>query len=476
MKNNRRDFLKLSGISGLGVAGSALFPGASFGADESQGYEQIKNLANKKHKQVFNMSGYAAPKIETVRIGVVGLGSRGSAAVRRLSKIDGVDIKALCDLRPQQAEQAKEKLSETSHNPELYSGDAEIWQKLVERKDLDLIYITTPWELHTPIALYAMETDKHAAVEVPAAITMEECWALVETSERTRKHCMMLENTCYDFFELMTLNMVRQGFFGDIVHCEGAYIHDFIPSIFSKKKWNMWRYRHNASRNGNLYPTHGLGPICQAMNINRGDRLDFLVSVSSKDFVLGEMTAKLAEEDDTYKEFVGKPFRGNMNVTTIKTKKGSTIMLQHDVSSPRVYSRIHLVSGTKGVAMKYPLPGRIATSHEGWLSEEEMKVLEEKYQPEIVKRIGEMAKEVGGHGGMDFLMDWRLIDCLRNGLPLEQDVYDAAVWSSIFPLSEWSVANRSSAIDVPDFTGGSWQNNTPVDINLTHGGNTGINL
>jgi hypothetical protein len=326
------------------------------------------------------------------------------------------------------------------------------------------------------MALYAMECGKHAAVEVPAAITIEECWDLVKTSERTRKHCMMLENTCYDFFELMTLNMARQGFFGEIIHGEGAYIHDFIPGIFNKEKWNMWRFRHNASRNGNLYPTHGLGPICQAMNINRGDKMEFLVSVSSNDFVLGDMAKSLAREDSFYEQFVGMPYRGNMNVTTIKTNKGRTIMLQHDVSSPRVYSRIHLLSGTKGAAMKYPLPGRISTGHEAWFSEEEMKVLEEKYQPEIVKRIGELAKKVGGHGGMDFMMDWRLIDCLRNGLPLDQDVYDAALWSSVFPLSEWSVANRSNSIDVPDFTSGSWQGNDPVDITLTHGGNTEIRL
>jgi hypothetical protein len=474
MKNNRRDFLKLTGISGIGMAGAAFYPESSFGADVKSGYEQIKNQANKKHQQVFNMSGYAAPKIDTVRIGIIGMGGRGSAAVGRLSKIAGVSIKALCDLRPQQAVQAKEKLINTSHNPELYSGDAEIWKKLVDRNDLDLIYITTPWELHTPMALYAMESGKHAAVEVPAAITLEECWSLVETSEKTKKHCMMLENTCYDFFELMTLNMVRQGYFGDIIHGEGAYIHDFIPGIFSKNKWNMWRFRHNANRNGILYPTHGLGPVCQAMNVNRGDKIDFLVSVSSKDFVLGDMTRSLAKEDDTYQEFVGKPFRGNMNVTTMKTNHGRTIMLQHDVSSPRVYSRTHLISGTKAVAMKYPLPGRIATSHEGWLPEEEIKALEQKYKPEIVKRIGELAKQVGGHGGMDFLMDWRLIDCLRNGLPLEQDVYDAALWSAVFPLSEWSVANRSDSIDVPDFTGGSWQTNVPLDISMTKGGNTGV--
>jgi hypothetical protein len=152
------------------------------------------------------------------------------------------------------------------------------------------------------------------------------------------------------------------------------------------------------------------------------------------------------------------------------------MMLQHDVSSPRPYSRIHLVSGTKGTAQKYPEPGRIATSHEGWLTEPEFKTLEEKYQPPIVKKLGDMAKEIGGHGGMDFLMDWRLIDCLRNGLPLDIDVYDAAAWSSIGPLSEKSVANRSSSLDVPDFTSGFWKTNQPVDVFLQKGGNTKVKI
>lgn len=478
MKNNRRDFLKLTGLAGVSMAGAGLLP-LTVSAKDPEIKSPFRNtlkLSKKKHRQQFNMSGYAAPKLETVRIGFIGLGSRGPAAVERMSKIEGVEIKALCDLRPEKAREAKKKIEDTSHDPVIYSGNPDEWKKLCEREDIDLVYIATPWELHTPMALYAMEQGKHAAVEVPAAITLEECWQLVETSENTKKHCMMLENTCYDFFELMTLNMARQGFFGEIIHGEGAYIHDLLPSLFNKERWNMWRFRHNASRNGNLYPTHGLGPICQVMNMNRGDRMDFLVSVSSNDFMMGEKAKELADKDSFYEQFVGKPFRGNMNTSTIRTHKGRTIMVQHDVTSPRVYSRIHLISGTKGVAMKYPLPGRIATSHEGWLSEEEIKSLEEKYQPEIVKRIGELAKKVGGHGGMDFLMDWRLIDCLRNGLPLDQDVYDAALWSSIFPLSEWSVANRSNSIDVPDFTGGSWQNNNPVDISLELGGNTGILL
>jgi hypothetical protein len=287
---------------------------------------------------------------------------------------------------------------------------------------------------------------------------------------------MMLENCCYDFFEMLTLNMARQGFFGEIIHGEGAYIHDLMHLNFSKDSYqDMWRLKENF-RNGSLYPTHGLGPICQIMNINRGDAMDYLVSVSTNDFTMKPHADKLAAEDPFFKEFGGKNYRGNMNTTTIRTHKGRTIMVQHDVSSPRPYSRIHLVSGTKAVASKWPGPERIATGHEKWLTPEELAPLKEQYEPELIKKLGEMAKKIGGHGGMDFLMDWRLIDCLRNGLPLDQDVYDAALWSAIAPLSEWSVANRSNSIDVPDFTAGSWQQNRPVDITLRGGGTTMVKV
>ena len=423
--------------------------------------------------QQFNMCGYAAPKIDTVRIGYIGLGNRGSGALDRIVYLDNVQVKGLCDIRPEKANAAKKKLEGTSHSPTIYTSNKDEWKKLCERADIDLIYICTPWALHTPMALYAMEQGKHVAVEIPAATTVEDCWKLVETSERARKHCMMLENCCYDFFELLTLNMARQGFFGEVVHVEGAYIHDIYNSFFDKsKRYDLWRLRENV-RKGNLYPTHGLGPICQVLDINRGDKMDYLVSVSTNDFMLEAKAKQLAKTDPDFREFADKTFRGNMNTTTIRTQKGKTIMLQHDVTSPRPYSRIHLVSGTKATALKYPLPGRISTGHD-WISETEMKVLEEKYRPEIVKRIGELAKQVGGHGGMDFLMDWRLIDCLRNGLPLDQDVYDAASWSAIGPLSEKSVANRSNSIDIPDFTAGAWKTNIPLDISMKNGGNTNI--
>jgi hypothetical protein len=285
---------------------------------------------------------------------------------------------------------------------------------------------------------------------------------------------MMLENCCYDFFELLTLNMARQGFFGDLVHGEGAYIHNLVELNFSKNGYyKMWRLEQNASRQGNLYPTHGLGPVCQVLNINRGDRMEYLVSLMSADFLMNEEAKKRAAADSFYKPFIDRKYRGNMTTTVIRTAKGRSIMIQHDVTSPNAYSRIHKVSGTLAAALKYPEPGKISVGDD-WLKPEQMKQLEAKYRPEIVKRVGEMAKQVGGHGGMDFLMDWRVVDCLRNGLPLDQDVYDAALWSAIAPLSEWSVAHRSNSVDVPDFTGGSWKTNKPVDISLELGGNTKI--
>jgi predicted dehydrogenase len=470
MASNRRDFLRNTllgtGILATGFAGQA----------NAIGTESNRSKGEGKHSQRFNMSGYAAPKLDKVRIGFVGLGMRGPGAVERMSYIEGVEISALCDQYDDRVE-SMQKLLEKQGLPRAksYSGTKDAWKQMCENPDIDLIYITTPWSLHTQMAVYAMEHGKHAASEVPAAVTIDECWQLVETSERTRKHCMMLENCCYDFFELLTLNMARQGFFGEIVHGEGAYIHNLRDLNFNKTTGyaEMWRLKENQHRNGNLYPTHGLGPICQVMNINRGDQMEYLTSMSSNDFQMAAMAKDLASKDKFYSEFTTDHYRGNMNTTTIRTVNGRTIMVQHDVTSERPYSRIHLVSGTKGVACKWPDPARISIADE-WLNEEEMKKLQEKYTPEIVTKIGEMAKKVGGHGGMDFMMDWRLIDCLRNGLPLDENVYDAALWSAIAPLSEKSVANRSNSVDVPDFTCGSWKTNAPVELTLKGGGTTGV--
>jgi len=467
MKNDRREFLRLSGLGSLAFVGGSI---AGYGNPEGL----LTNVPARSQR--FNMSGYAAPKIETVRIGFIGLGMRGPGGVDAMSKIEGVEIKGLCDIRPKEVEKVQKLLEGTPHNPDTYTNGDYAYKEMVDRDDIDLIYIATPWEWHVPMAVYAMEAGKHVAVEVPAAKTVEECWELVETSERTKKHCMMLENTCYDFFELLTLNMARQGYFGEIIHGEGAYIHDLLEQNFSKNGYeDMWRLRENKGRNGDLYPTHGLGPICQIMNINRGDRMDYLIALSSNDFSMAEKAKELAAEDDFYDEFVGNNYRGNINTMAIKTKNGRSMMIQHDVSSPRPYSRIHLVSGTKAFARKWPSPAKVARGH-NWLDKAEMKALEEEYTPAIVKKVGAMAKQIGGHGGMDFIMRWRLIDCLRNGLPLDQDVYDAASWSVVTPLSEISVANRAQSIDVPDFTNGAWKTNAPVDLTLTGGGTTKVLL
>lgn len=419
------------------------------------------------------MCDYAAPKLDVVRVGFIGLGMRGPSAVQRFTHIEGVQVTALCDLHENRVERCQKMLEKQGMpRAKSYVG-AEAWKDLCLANDVDLVYICTPWDLHTPISVMAMENDKHAATEVPAALTIDECWQLVETSERTKKHCMMLENCCYDFFELLTLNMARQGFFGEIVHGEGAYLHDLLDLNFMKNGYtDMWRLKENYN-NGNLYPTHGLGPICQIMDINRGDQMDYLVSMQSNDFQMAARAKELAQTDSFYTEFANHTYRGNMNTSVIRTHKGRTIMVQHDVTSPRPYSRIHLVSGTKGIAQKWPEPARVATGHE-WFNDDQMKELWDKYTPEIVTKVGEMAKKIGGHGGMDFMMDWRLVDCLRNGLPLDQDVYDAASWSCIFPLTIESVANRSKSVDIPDFTRGAWKTNNKMELTLKGGGTTGV--
>jgi hypothetical protein len=473
MNSDRRKFLRnlTIGTGALATGLPAFANHISTVTDE----QMDRSVEWEKRSQRFNMSGYAAPKIETVRVGIIGLGMRGSGAVERLSFINGLEIVALCDKLPDRVTKAQKTLEKAGRpKAKEYSGE-EGWKALCENNDIDLVYNVTPWYLHTPICVYAMKNGKHAATEVDAGLTIDQCWELVETSEQTKKHCMMLENCCYDFFELLTLNMARNGMFGELVHAEGAYIHDLSKEyLFNKNAYvDMWRLKQNYLHHGNLYPTHGLGPIAQCLNINRGDKMDHLVSMSGNDFTLNNLAKEMSATDPFYNEFVDKPYRGNMNTTIIRTNKGKTIMLQHDVSTMRPYSRLHLLSGTKGVAQKYPDPERIAFGH-SWIKKEELEDLYKKYTPPIVHHIGEIAKEVGGHGGMDFIMDWRLIDCLRNGLPLDQDVYDAAAWSSIIPLSGRSVDKKSRTVDIPDFTRGSWQTNKPVDLTLNGGATTTV--
>ena len=395
--------------------------------------------------------------IDTVRIAFIGLGMRGYEAVRRYMYIDGVKVVALCDVVSSKIDSCQNILKEFNKPAAAEYSGAEDWKKVCERNDVDLVYICTHWSLHTPIAVYAMEHGKHAAIEVPAAMTVDECWQLVNTAEKTRRHCMMLENCCYDFFEMATLNMAQKGVFGEVVHAECAYIHDLRWLQFDTLNgyWDMWRLKYNTDHTGNPYPTHGLGPVCQIMNIHRGDKLNFLVSMSTGQFGMNVYAKEKFGENSTYGQ---TPYKlGDMNTTLIHTAKGKTILVQHDITSPRPYDRIHMISGTKGFAVKYP-EEKIAlepNAHQ-FLSQAKQDSLMKIYEHPFSEEIGEKARMVGGHGGMDFIMDYRLIYCLRNGLPLDQDVYDAAEWSCIIELSEKSVLNGSMPVQIPDFTRGAW--------------------
>lgn len=468
MENNfddksRRNFLKLAAASGAAI-GLAPFTSV-LGANREIPYETGHPQAALPEMKGKSVMGLVCKPLQTVRIGLIGLGMRGSEAVRRLIQVEGVELKAIADLVPKTVKDANKQITDAGLKAAIeYTGD-EDWKKICERDDIDLIYQCTPWALHTPIAVYAMKHGKHAATEVPAATTMEECWQLVDTAEETQRHCMMLENCCYDFFELNTLNMARNGVFGDIYHAEGAYIHDLRWLKFMKEGGyhDMWRLEFSKYHTGNLYPTHGLGPVAQIMGINRGDRFDYLSSVSTNQFgmtpyAIEKFGANSAEAKQTYK-------LGDMNTTLVHSLKGKTIMIQHDTTSPRPYSRIHLISGTKGMAVKWP-EQNIAlepAAHE-FLKKEDFDALMKKYEHPLATQIGEKAKKVGGHGGMDFIMDYRLIYCLRKGLPLDQDVYDAAAWSGIVPLSEKSVLNRGNSVEVPDFTRSAWENAKPWPV------------
>jgi hypothetical protein len=461
MKSNRRNFLKLSGLAGLGM-GSGLVGCAK----RSSGSEPFPVT----HRQSFNMSGYAAPKLDVVRIAVIGLGNRGSGTVRRLAGIEGVEIKAICDLVPEKVERAFESINHLGHNPDKYSGDPDDWKRICERPDIDLIAVVTPPQKHAEMCIYAMENDKHAYTELPVAITIDDCWKVVETSERTRKHCVQYASNCHSGASAVVLNMARQGFFGDIVHAEGAYIHQIIQNIYSDKYEDLWRLRYNTDIHANVYPQHGLVPICQMLDINYGDKMDYLSSVSSNNFM---DTAKIrAAEDDKWKPWANREYRGNMNVTIIRTNQGRTIMMQHDTSSPRPNVRFNMLSGTKGI---FQAPDKIATDHDGWLPQDQYNELRDKYTPEITKVFNELsrqARNIDHSRGYSRVnpTDWRLIDCLRNGLPMDMDVYEAAVSSSIIPLSAWSTANRSNSVDVPDFTSGKWKTNKRcMDIDLQGG-------
>jgi predicted dehydrogenase len=408
--------------------------------------------------------GFAAPPLEAVRMGFVGVGLQGGSHVQNFLRIPGVEIAAICDIDGPRASEVGHWVVEAGQPaPDLYTRGAEDFRRLCERPDIDLVFNSTPWRWHVPVCLEAMNTGKHVAVEVPAAYRLDDCWELVETAERTRRHCVMMENCNYGRSEMMVLNMVRQGLFGELLHGEGAYIHDLRAIKFSNENEGLWRLDHSLTRNGNLYPTHGLGPIAQCMNINRGDQFDYMVSMSSPARGL-ELYARenLPASDSRRRSYD----LGDMNTSLIKTKLGKTIVVQHDTTTPRPYSRINLVQGTRGCFTGYPdrifIEGRSETP-DGRHDWEDATGYREEYEHPLWKKL-EADAEGAGHGGMDFLEDYRLIECLLAGEPTDMDVYDAAALSAVIEISEKSVANRAKSIDIPDFTRGRWEVNEPLGI------------
>jgi len=441
----RRELLKL-GAAGLGL-------GAASGLSPTPAAADLDHQQQRPDLGPAPVKPFAADPIDIVRVGFVGVGGMGGAHVRNFLGLEGIEIVALCDIDSARNEEVSSWVTDDGRAPPAMYGRHETdFVRMCETEDLDLVFTATPWEWHVPVCVSAMENGKHAATEVPATYTMDDCWRLVEYAEKYRKHCVMMENCNYDRPEMMVFHMARLGLFGDILHAECGYLHDLREIKFSEVGEGLWRRAHSMVRDGNLYPTHGLGPVANVMDINRGDQFEYLVSMSSPSQGLQEWA--MANYPENHLKRRERYVLGDVNTTMIKTVRGRTIYLSHDTNLPRPYSRIHMVQGTKGLFQGYPHRVHIeglSPGHEwqDWMD------LRDKYDHPLWKDLEEQS-EGAGHGGMDFIEDYRLVKCLREGKPTDMNVYDAAAMSVITPLSEWSVANRSRPIDVPDFTRGRW--------------------
>lgn len=398
-----------------------------------------------------------------VRVGFIGVGGRGTGHVRDLLRLEKVQLKAVCDIVPSKVENVQNMAQKLGkERPAAYTNGEHDYKRLCARNDLDLIYVATPWQWHVPMCVEAMKNGKHAAVEVPAAVSLEECWQMVETSEATGKYCIQLENCCYDQVELMALNMVRKGLLGDVVHAECGYLHDLRALKFSDRGEGTWRLDHAMRRNADLYPTHGLGPVAQTLNVNRGNLFDHMVTMASRSQSLHDYAAAKFGPDSPQAKLEIK--LGDVVSSLIRTRAGQTILVVHDTDTPRPYSRKVLVQGTKGILEKYPTPRiHVEGKTKGHDWEDLLPGYEKEWQHPLWGGLQEKAKGAG-HGGMDFVLNYRLAWCLLNGQPPDMDVYDAAALSAVTELSERSIAGRSRTVDFPDFTRGRWRNRTPLGV------------
>jgi predicted dehydrogenase len=440
IRKSRREFLLNTTMAGVGLAlGSAALDACASSA-------ALKDPA------------HPAPvggPLKNVRIGYVGVGGMGTAHVSNLLKIEGAEIVAVCDIREDHAHRAQNLCVKAGKpRPEAYTRGEEDFKRLCQRDDLDLVYTATPWEWHVPVCLEAMNTGKHAATEVPAATSLADCWKLVETSEKTGRYCMLMENCNYDRIEMMILNMVSQGVFGELIRAECGYLHDLRGVKYDMEGEGLWRRAHSMKRNGDLYPTHGLGPVSQCLGINRGNRYETLVSLGTKTRGLHLYAVERFGPDSPQAKETFK--LSDVVITLLHTENGEVVVLKHDTNSPRPYSRDILVQGTKGIVQKYPEPVvyiEKKTKNDDWESAD---VWLKQYDHPIWRELEQKSKGAG-HGGMDFIEDYRLINALLQGVTPDVDVYDAATLSAVSELSETSINRGGEPVAFPDFTRGMWK-------------------
>ena len=413
------------------------------------------------------MGDFRAPKLPKVKVAIIGVGARGSGHISQLAVLEGVEVVGICDLDEGRAKRSEANVAGKGHKPKIYSGDENAWKKMLAETKPDAVFIATPWELHGPQAVAAMKAGAHAFVEIPIALTIAEMWDIVNTSEATGRHCMLMENVNYGREELLYLNMVRQGVIGELLHGEAAYIHELRGQMTGGDSTGSWRTLHYAKRNGNLYPCHGLGPVAQYMSLARGDD-NFRRLVSFGSPAKGRNLYAKKADNLTKPEFKTLDYIcADINTSIIKTVLGRTVLVQWDETSPRPYSRHNLIQGTLGTLKGFPngmaIEG-VTKSYHAWTSSEEFEEIAQKYEHPLYKRMGELSAKMGGHGGMDFLMLFRIIECLRNGEPLDQNVYEGCYWSSVAPLSEKSVKEDGMPQDFPDFTRGGWKTTKPLAV------------
>ncbi len=387
--------------------------------------------------------------------GVIGISGRGSSMLSELLSVEGVKVTAVCDKYEDRAQDGVKIVQDKAGNtPEMFLD----YRELLKKEDITAILCCSTWITHSRIAIDSMRAGKHVAIEVGGAASIEECWQLVRASEETGKFCMLLENCCYDRNELALFNMQRQGLFGEIIHVQGGYQHDLRDEITYGRETRHGRLFNFMNRNGDLYPTHQLGPLSKMLNINRGNRFLTLTSMASKARGLHEGITENMPKDYDLRDH--NFTQGDVTTTMVKCAHGETILLIHDCTLPRPYSRNCRIQGTKGIWMEDA--NRIYLEQSSPRHEwEPFEPYRDKYEHPLWKQYANDGIHAGGHGGMDYLVLQAFAESAIQNLTPPIDVYDTAAWMAITCLSEDSVALGSTPVAIPDFTNGMWIDREP---------------